>query len=261
VGQSPRVANAFSTLGSSTTDLPLGPTTALNFAACYVNLAVPSSAGRIAIMTRFFQRFGIPPAAALSAGIIDSISEFVVQVLLFLMVFWISDIDLGLSFDTDRLGGMSTFALIGVGVLVAVVLIGLLVPSIRRRLKKWAQEARDALGVLRDPRKLAQLFGGNMLSQVLFALALGACVRAFHLQVPLSSLILINVVVGLFAGLLPVPGGIGVAEAGLTLGLTRAGIPTDTALAIALTNRFCTFYLPPFWGYGCYRWLVGRKYL
>ena len=99
------------------------------------------------------------------------------------------------------------------------------------------------------------------MSQVCFSLTLGACVRALHYQVPLSGLILINVVVGLFAGLLPVPGGIGVAEAGLTLGLTRAGIPTDTALAIALTNRFCTFYLPPFWGYRCYRWLVDRRYL
>jgi hypothetical protein len=61
VGQMPRVANAFSTMGSTTQALPLGPTTALQFATCYVNLAVPSSAGRIAITTRFFQRFGVPP--------------------------------------------------------------------------------------------------------------------------------------------------------------------------------------------------------
>ncbi len=261
VGQMPRVANAFSTMGSSTTDLPLGPTAALNFATCYVNLAVPSSAGRIAITTRFFQRFGVPPAAALSAGIIDSLSEFVVQVGLFLLVFSISDIDLGLSSNTDQLSGLASIALIAVGVVVVVVIVALLVPSIRSKLLLWAQQARQALGVLRNPRKLAQLFGGNVASQVGFALTLGACVRAFGYDVPLSSLILINVVVGLFAGLLPVPGGIGVAEAGLTLGLTRAGIPTDTALALALTNRFCTFYLPPFWGYGCYRWMVDRKYL
>lgn len=261
VGQLARVANAFSTIGSSTTDLPLGPTAALNFATCYVNLAVPSSAGRIAISTRFFQRFGVPPAAALSAGVIDSISEFVVQVFLFLLLFTISDLDLGLSLDADQLSGLSSFALIAVGAGVVAIGVALLVPAIRTKLRLWVHQAHDALGVLHSPRKLAQLFGGNVMSQVCFALTLGACVRAFHLQVPLSSLILINVVVGLFAGLLPVPGGIGVSEAGLTLGLTRAGIPTDTALAIALTNRFCTFYLPPFWGYGCYRWMVGKKYL
>lgn len=261
VCQMARVANALSTMGSSTTDLPVGPTTALNFATCYVNLAVPSSAGRIAIMTRYFQRFGIPPAAALSAGVIDSLSEFVVQVVLFLLVFSISDVDLGLSLNTNQLSGLSTVALLIVGAVIVAIVVALLVPSIRAKVRLWLHQAHEALGVLRMPRKLAQLFGGNLMSQLLFAVALGACVRGLHYDVPLSSLILINTVVGLFAGLLPVPGGIGVSEAGITLGLTRVGIPADTALAIALTHRFCAFYLPPFWGYACYRWLVDRKYL
>ena len=46
VGQTPRVAAAFSTMGSTTHALPLGPTTRLQFATCYINLTVPSSAGR-----------------------------------------------------------------------------------------------------------------------------------------------------------------------------------------------------------------------
>lgn len=79
------------------------------------------------------------------------------------------------------------------------------------------------------------LFGGNLLSQLLFAITLGACVRAFGLYVPLSTLTLINTVVTLFAGILPVPGGVRMSEAGLSLGLTRAGIPSETAFAVALT--------------------------
>jgi uncharacterized membrane protein YbhN (UPF0104 family) len=73
--------------------------------------------------------------------------------------------------------------------------------------------------------------------------------------------VLINTVVSLFAGLMPVPGGIGVSEAGLTAGLTAAGVPAETAFAIALAYRFATFYLPPIWGSLCYRWLVKRRYL
>ena len=34
---------------------------------------------------RYFQRFGIPAAAALSAGVIDSVSELLVQITLFLL--------------------------------------------------------------------------------------------------------------------------------------------------------------------------------
>ena len=52
----------------------------------------------------------------------------------------------------------------------------------------------------------------------------------------------------LFAGLLPIPGGIGVSEAGLTLGLTAIGIDNETAFAIALAYRVASFYLPPVWG-------------
>jgi uncharacterized protein (TIRG00374 family) len=248
-------------MGSTSEPLPFGPTAALQFATCYVNLAVPSSAGRVAITTRFFQRFGIPPAAAFSAGVIDSVSEFVVQITLFVLVFFSSDVDLGLSLKTDQLSGVATTALIIIAVLIVAAAIAFAVPSLRQRVLTWLHEARDALQVLRDPRKLLQLYGGNLLAQVLFAMTLGACVRAFGYEVPLSTLILINTVVSLFAGLLPVPGGVGVSEAGLSLGLTRAGIPSETAFAIALTYRFVTFYLPPIWGLRSYRWLTSRRYL
>jgi uncharacterized membrane protein YbhN (UPF0104 family) len=261
VGQLPRVANAYSTMGSSTQDLPLGPTTTLQFATCYVNLAVPSSAGRIAITTRFFQRFGVPPATALSAGLIDSLSEFVVQIALFLLVFAFSDVDLGLSLSTDQLSGLATTALIVIAAVVLAIGIALAVPSLRAKVKTSLGQAREALQVLRSPRKVLELYGGNLVSQILFAVTLGACARAFGYPVPLSTLILINSVVSLFAGLLPVPGGIGVTEAGLSLGLTRAGVPSETAFAIALSYRFTTFYLPPIWGYASYRWLTSRRYI
>ena len=38
-------------------------------------IAAALVAGRLAITTRFFQRFGVPPATALSASVIDSLSE------------------------------------------------------------------------------------------------------------------------------------------------------------------------------------------
>ena len=65
----------------------------------------------------------------------------------------------------------------------------------------------------------------------------------------------------LFAGLLPVPGGVGVSEAGLSLGLTRVGVPSSLAFAIALAYRFVVFYLPPLWGFLSLKWLTQRRYL
>jgi len=233
----------------------------MQFASCYVNLAVPSSAGRLALTTRFFQRFGVGPATALSASVIDSLSEFVVQAVLFVLVFSVSDIDLKLSVSEDQLSGLATTALVAVVLLVIAAAVALCVPALRARTKAALTEAHLALQVLRSPTKLIQLFGGNLLAQLLFSLTLGICVRAFGLHVPLTELILINTVVSLFAGILPVPGGIGVAEGGLSLGLTRAGVPAELALAIALSYRFAVFYLPPIWGYLSFKWLTARKYL
>ena len=53
------------------------------------------------------------------------------------------------------------------------------------------------------------------------------------------------------------PGGVGAEEAALTAGLVAWGYDS-TAFAIALTHRFCTYYLPPIWGAFALRWL-GRK--
>ena len=63
--------------------LPLGPTVALQFATCYINLTVPSSAGRVALTTRYFQRNGVPVATALSAGFIDTLSQTLIQITIF----------------------------------------------------------------------------------------------------------------------------------------------------------------------------------
>ena len=82
-----------------------------------------------------------------------------------------------------------------------------------------------------------------------------------RIRAPAQQFILINTTVSLFSSVIPVPGGIGVTEAGLTWGLTAAGIPNDTAFAIALTHRLITFYLPPFWGFMCYQWLIKHRFL
>jgi len=115
--------------------------------------------------------------------------------------------------------------------------------------------------VLRLPGKVLDLIGGNLASEILFATTLAIVTRAFGYELPLSTFILINTIVSLFSSLIPVPGGIGVTEAGLTMGLTAAGVPEDTAFAIALSHRFITFYLPPIWGVMSYKWLVKHRFI
>jgi uncharacterized protein (TIRG00374 family) len=65
----------------------------------------------------------------------------------------------------------------------------------------------------------------------------------------------------LISSLIPVPGGIGVAEFGLEVGLTSAGMSTSAAAATVLMYRLATFYLPPAWGFFAFRWLQRNSYI
>ena len=120
--------------------------------------------------------------------------------------------------------------------------------------EKWA-DAKEALQVLRHPKKVLLLLGGNLIAQVMLAIILGLCLRAFGQSASLAALILVNTFVSLFAGFMPVPGGVGVAEAGFTAGLIAIGIPEGAATSTALAFRLVTFYLPPLWGVFAMRWM------
>ena len=65
----------------------------------------------------------------------------------------------------------------------------------------------------------------------------------------------------MFSSLIPVPGGVGAAEASMTAVLVALGVDNSTAFTIAFTQRLCTYYLPPIWGYASLRWLNRKGYL
>ena len=255
------VAEAFGALGATMLPLRLGPVIALEFAIQFIALAVPSSAARVAVNVRFFQRQGAPAAQALTIGLIDSMFGFVVQVLLLIVIVFSGLVTLDLSLDGlnfDPTGKL--LVLVGILLVVAVV-IALTVPKIRRPIAAKIAEARPALAVIRSPIKLAGLLGGNFVAQLLLALILGATVRAFGESATLAELLLTNTLVSLFSGVMPIPGGVGVSEAAIAFCLTAIGIPSATAAAIAIVFRLLTFYLPPIWGGFAMRWLRRQAYL
>ncbi len=265
VAQVPRFAQAVSTLGACPVRLPLGLVYALQLAVSYVNLVIPGSAARIAVNVRFFQRQGLARGAALAVGGVDGFGSLVVQVLVIsgLLFFTSASLDL----DLDLSFGEGPGRLVLVVVLLAVLgIVGVLsVPSWRERIvfhvRQLLTEALSALRGLNSPRRLAMLFGGNLAADVMLALALGAFVRALGAQVGLGELIIIIVSVSLLAGLLPVPGGIGVTEGGLIYGLVGAGVPEEIAFAAVVMYRMASFYLPPIWGFFAFRWLERNEYL
>jgi uncharacterized protein (TIRG00374 family) len=133
--------------------------------------------------------------------------------------------------------------------------------AITGRVRTWWPDVRDAVRGLRASNKLALLIGGSLATELLFATALGIFANAVGYDIGLADLLVINISVSLLASFVPVPGGIGVAEFGLTVGLVAAGMPDEAAFATAILYRVATFYVPPIWGFFAMRWLQRNSLL
>ena len=95
----------------------------------------------------------------------------------------------------------------------------------------------------------------------MYTLILASCLKAYGATCSLADILFMNTFVSLFGGLIPVPGGIGVFEAGLMAGLTALGSPPAIATAAVLTDRMVTAYIPPIFGYFSINWMTKHDYL
>ena len=264
LAQTPRLTQAISTLGAAPLPLPLGPVYALQLATSYINMAVPSAAGRVGMGIRFFQRHGVPPNSAIAAGAIDTGTSFVVEAALVvgLVLFAPSSLDLNLDAATES--AWSLLVVVIVIAAAAIVLVAVVAPW-RRFTVRWVSRIYAELGTavrgLSSPRRIAMLVGGNLATEFLFAIALATFAQAFGYPIGLGEALLINTSAAFLAAVIPIPGGIGVAEAVLAFGLVHTGVPEEVALTIALSYRLSTSYLPPIWGFVAFRWLERNDHL
>ena len=230
-------ALALTTVGSVTDTMPYGRTVALEVANTFVSLA-GGSMGALATRVRYFQQQGYDATLAVSSGVLVSTASWIVKGGLFLLAIPIalSQFHFAHARPTPAAGrgaarptwcGSSSSPWSWSGSLLGLLLA---VPRWRRlaaaKLRPKASEVWGHLKVLSThPRNLVEIFGGEILGQLLVAMALGAAAarlrrapepgRAPHRADPGSML----------GGISPVPGGMGVVEAGMIIGLTAAGHP------------------------------------
>jgi uncharacterized membrane protein YbhN (UPF0104 family) len=261
------VASAVEGIGSVAGPLPFGRAVAVEIANSFSALA-GGTAAVFATRVRFYQQQGYDTTTALSSGAIMAASSWIAIAVLFgvsLPFAWGSiHIDL-----TPESGGHSklVWIILAVVVLVAVV-TGLLlaVPRLRRlAAAKVLPKVHDIWGNLKQvassPRKLGLLVGGSFAQELLVATALSVSLRAFDDHLRLPTLIVVITLAGIIGGISPSPGGMGVVEAGMILGLTAAGVSEADATAAVFIQRLFTSYLPPIWGWITLLWLRKREYL
>ena len=243
-----------------TQPLPFSPTMLLQSAKSFIGLVVPSVVGSVGMNIRFLQNFGVSLTVATTQGPVIGFIGFLAEVVLLVLCAWA----IGQEVETNSLTNFDAGGLIAIA--IAVVVVGLVVvlamPKFREKVVPVLREAvMSVREIVLSPSTLGRIFAGETLNKLIGALSLAATMAAFGASLPFAAVIFVSVGTGLLAGLAPVPGGIGVAEATMSGLLTASGIPAEQAVSIAIIHRVMTAYLPPIFGFFSFNWLTKQKYI
>ena len=256
------MGTAFALMGTVPIRLPLGPTTELQVAMGFSNLAIPAIGGT-AMQIRFLQKRGIDLGSAIAAGgLLSTVANIATQIGLFAVALWLApnDVHLG-NIPTSGLPEVLLIAALVLGVLAAAILG---IPRLRRTVVPPIMHAAVTLWEsIRSPRRVALLIGGNVVTALVYGACLLTCLLAFGEDgVSFWTLLALNIGIGTIASLVPVPGGgTAVSSVGLTGALVALGVHQDAAVAAVLTNQIVTNYLPAIPGWVATRNLMRREFL
>ena len=261
IGQAVFVTEATSMSFATPAMLPFRPLIILQVAAKLIGIATPGVTGQIAANATFLSRFGVAPAASLTQGTMDAVAGVVVEVVVLTVAFTFSDLDLGVDIAGTELAlGRLTVLLAVVVVAGAVVVLRL--PRARAWVRGVVATMWEAVrAVVGEPNRALGLLGGNLATRVVRALVLWLVLRSLGEGLGLGVALVVVIATGLLQAVVPVPGGIGVAEAVMTGFLVVLGVEEAAAFAATVTYRGIVFYLPILQGGVALRWLTRHGFL
>ncbi|HXY93218.1 MAG TPA: lysylphosphatidylglycerol synthase transmembrane domain-containing protein, partial [Acidimicrobiia bacterium] len=255
------VGYAVGLMGTVPIRLPLWPTTEVQIAMSFSNLAVPAVGGQ-GMQIRFLQKMGADlPSAVAAGGLLSAVGSLVAALGLFVLAIAVepSRADFSLLPTTGLVEltiGVVLVVAIASAVLFAVPRFrGATLPPVRRAMTTMRT-------VLVSPRRLTLLIGGYTLATLLSTWCLQACLVAFGGSVSYWSLLAVNIGVVTVASIVPIPGGgTAVGTVGLSAALVAFGVPTQVAVATALANQLVYYYVPAFPGWFATKHLIRHDYL
>jgi uncharacterized protein (TIRG00374 family) len=209
-------------------------------AGMFVNRLLPAGIGGMGLSADFLYRHGHSLSKAGTIVLINNVLTSLGHLTLLLGAIIFLNVELPV-FHTPE-GHTWLFGIIA---LLIVVAFGLLLSKFKKMLRQFIKDLGKSLAMYRTHKsKLlgAYVFAlGNTLGHTS---AIALSMFAFGLD--LSPFIALVVLTGgvAAASVTPTPGGIVGSEAGLTAVLVAYGVETGTALAVALSYRLVSYWLP-----------------
>jgi len=214
----------------------------------------PLLVGEAAAVVFLVSRGGLSRAAALSLLAMDQLVLGIAKVGVLVLATWLLVLPLWMERGLRSLSAMVALLLVA---LLAMAWGDRTVTRVASRLPDRAGRAlhavAGALAPLRSPWRGGGALALALLKKLAEILAIVCIQRAFGVELPLSSAVLVLAALNL-ATLIPVvPGNVGVYEAATVLAYGYLGIDAERALGMALVQHACYFAALALPGYG---WLA-----
>ena len=178
----PQFSGSVALMGAVSRPLPFGPVLAEQFANNFTGL-IGGTMATTALVIRFFQKQGLKVAVAASSGVMNALAGGIVQIVLVTIGLLVTSTQ----FVPSSVGGGASGQLIVIAIVVigVAITIALLVPKLRAALRRMVgpQVAAARENLTRDPHRARarplMIFGGNLCSQVAYALVIDAALHAY----------------------------------------------------------------------------------
>jgi uncharacterized membrane protein YbhN (UPF0104 family)/tRNA A-37 threonylcarbamoyl transferase component Bud32 len=252
---------AIGLMGTVPLRLPLWPTTEVQVAMSFSNLAIPAIGGQ-GMQIRYLQRMGVDLSSAVAAGgVLSAAGNLVAALALFVLAVAIEPARA--NFALLPTTGLIEFTAVVIAVVSAASVLLVTIPRLRRATLPAIRRAALTMHVvLRSPRRLTLLIGGYVLATLLSTCCLQACLIAFGGSASFWALLAANIGVMTVASVVPIPGGgTAVGTIGLSAVLVSFGVAEQVAVATVLANQLIYYYLPAVPGWFATRHLVRNDYL
>jgi uncharacterized protein (TIRG00374 family) len=211
-------------------------------ASMFANLLLPAGVGSISIGFEYLKKNHHTSSQAASVVTLNNLLGFVGNMILLVLVVLFAHTSLNIPSDPHIYRTVAIIALI-------ILIIGLIVlyrfKHLRHSLVQFLIGVRQNIwDYRRHPIKLITSLLSLMSLTSLYTLSLWACDRAVGLHITFAQALIVLTIGVASKTVTPTPGGLIGAEAGLFAGLVAYGANSADALAVTLTYRLLTYWIP-----------------
>jgi glycosyltransferase 2 family protein len=215
-------------------------TLAAQFASGFTGKLLPSGLGVVGLFVQYLRRYGHSLGEAVAVAGLNNAVAIVGHIIL-LAGFFLTGTALP-DLDTAKL--LPSGSTIGI-VMIVILLIGIAGIIIRKRLASGWRSIIKTVGIYRHhPSKVAAATLVSIPQTFAYVGVLYASALALGVHLDFDIIFMVATFSMLVGTLIPVPGGIVGAEAGLTAGFVAYGLTFQQGLAIALLYRAFIYWLP-----------------